>query len=185
MGQQQATGKSFNITINIESYSSPEDQSGLIDAFRTGGHDGLVEAVQLGPNGKPPKTEIDPQDQTSEGGRRHGLKHRIVEKKTEEYEDYAKQIVALAQVMRSPIRRGFRNSISKENEPCVQSSTKSSPIYSRFLIFGRSKGCGDALRSIRWGARRAAPRIEHADKRREQAAHSLHAKLQLSEAHER
>jgi hypothetical protein len=58
--------------------------------------------VQLGPNGKPQKTEIDPQDQTSEGGRRHGLKHRIVEKKTEEYEDYAKQIAALAQGYAQP-----------------------------------------------------------------------------------
>src|SRR5207302_10069076 len=45
MGQQQATGRSFNITINIESYSSPEDQSALIDAFSAGGHDRLVEAL--------------------------------------------------------------------------------------------------------------------------------------------
>jgi hypothetical protein len=52
--------------------------------------------VRLGPDGKPQKTEIDPQDQSS-GGRKHGLKHRIVEKKKAEYEDYAKQIAALAQ----------------------------------------------------------------------------------------
>jgi hypothetical protein len=52
--------------------------------------------VRLGPDGKPQKTEIDPQDQSS-GGRKHGLKHRIAEKKKAEYEDYAKQIAALAQ----------------------------------------------------------------------------------------
>jgi hypothetical protein len=59
-------------------------------------------SVEPGPNGKPQKTEIDPQDQTSEGGRRHGLKHHIVEKKTEEYEEYAKQIAALAQDYAQP-----------------------------------------------------------------------------------
>lgn len=52
--------------------------------------------VRLGPDGKPEKTEIDPQEQSS-GGRKHGLKHRIKERKKEEYEDYAKQIAALAQ----------------------------------------------------------------------------------------
>jgi hypothetical protein len=45
MGQSQAAGKQFNITINIESYSTPEDQKMLIDAFTSGGHDGLVKAL--------------------------------------------------------------------------------------------------------------------------------------------
>jgi hypothetical protein len=45
MGQQRAVGKTFNVTINIESYSSPEDQSALIDAFRAGSHDGLVKTL--------------------------------------------------------------------------------------------------------------------------------------------
>jgi hypothetical protein len=53
--------------------------------------------VQMGPDGKPQKQEINPQEQSSDGGRRHGLKHRIKEEKTEEYEDYAKQIAGLAQ----------------------------------------------------------------------------------------
>jgi len=52
--------------------------------------------VQMGPDGKPQKQEIDPQQQSS-GGRQHGLKHRIKEEKKEEYEDYAKQIADLAQ----------------------------------------------------------------------------------------
>jgi len=53
--------------------------------------------VQMGPDGKPQKQEIDPQEQSSGGGRQHGLRHRIKEEKTEEYEDYAKQIAGLAQ----------------------------------------------------------------------------------------
>ena len=40
-GQQRASGKTFNVTINIESYSTPEDQKVLIDAFNTGGRDAL------------------------------------------------------------------------------------------------------------------------------------------------
>lgn len=53
--------------------------------------------VQIGPDGKPQKTEIGAPDQSSDSGRSHGLKHRIVEKKKEEYEDYAEQIANLAQ----------------------------------------------------------------------------------------
>jgi hypothetical protein len=57
--------------------------------------------VRLGPDGKPQKTEIDPQEQSS-GGRQRGLKHRVVEKKTAEFEDYAQQIAALAQEYTRP-----------------------------------------------------------------------------------
>jgi hypothetical protein len=53
--------------------------------------------VQIGPDGKPQKTEIGAPDQSSDEGRKHGLKHRIVEEKKEEFEDYAKQIADLAQ----------------------------------------------------------------------------------------
>jgi hypothetical protein len=58
--------------------------------------------VQIGTDGKPLKTEVDSESASSSGGRRHGLKHRIVEKKKEEYEDYAKQIAALAQAYAHP-----------------------------------------------------------------------------------
>jgi hypothetical protein len=51
--------------------------------------------VRLGPDGKPQKTSLDPPDNPQpEGGR---LKKRIVEKKKEEYKDYADQMKALAQ----------------------------------------------------------------------------------------
>jgi hypothetical protein len=45
MGQTTATGKSFHVTVNIESYSTPEDQKLLIDAFTSGGHNALVRAL--------------------------------------------------------------------------------------------------------------------------------------------
>lgn len=45
MGQQRAAGKSFNVTINIESYSTPADQKALMDAFNAGGHNSLVKTL--------------------------------------------------------------------------------------------------------------------------------------------
>jgi len=45
MGQLTASGKTFSVTINIASYSTPTDQQTLIDAFNSGGHDALVKAL--------------------------------------------------------------------------------------------------------------------------------------------
>ncbi len=50
MGQLKASGKTFHVTVNIESYSTPEDQKVLIDAFNAGGHDLLVKTC--GPQAK-------------------------------------------------------------------------------------------------------------------------------------
>jgi hypothetical protein len=51
--------------------------------------------VRLGPDGKPQKTSLDPPaNPQPEGGK---LKRRIVEKKKEEYKDYADQMKSLAQ----------------------------------------------------------------------------------------
>ncbi len=51
--------------------------------------------VRLGPDGKPQKTSLDPPAEAApEGGR---LKRHVVEKKKEEYKDYADQMKALAQ----------------------------------------------------------------------------------------
>jgi hypothetical protein len=49
--------------------------------------------VRTGPDGKPQKQEIDPQQASDGSGRRLG--HRIKEKKKEEFEDYAQQIAQL------------------------------------------------------------------------------------------
>jgi hypothetical protein len=45
MGQTRAAGKTFNVTVNIESYSTSEEQKMLIDAFASGGHDALVKTL--------------------------------------------------------------------------------------------------------------------------------------------
>ncbi len=52
--------------------------------------------VRLGPDGKPQKTSLDPPAEAAapSGGR---LKQHVVEKKKEEYKDYAEQMKALAQ----------------------------------------------------------------------------------------
>src|SRR5271154_2036041 len=51
--------------------------------------------VRLGPDGKPQKTSLDPPAEPTESGGR--LKKHIVEKKKEEYKEYAEQMKALAQ----------------------------------------------------------------------------------------
>jgi len=53
--------------------------------------------VQLGPDGKPQKTPVDPNSMSDSDRQRHGLRGRIVEKKTEEYQDYAQSIKTLIQ----------------------------------------------------------------------------------------
>ena len=49
-GQDRLAGKNFNMTIRIQSYSTPQDQKTLIDAFNKGGHDALVSALQKMPS---------------------------------------------------------------------------------------------------------------------------------------
>lgn len=54
--------------------------------------------VRLGPDGRPQKTSLDPAPSDSDqsgGGRGGRLKQRIVEKKKEEYEDYAERMKSL------------------------------------------------------------------------------------------
>src|SRR5215469_18010577 len=48
-----------------------------------------IYTVQLGPDGKPQKTPIDPSSVSDDERRRRGLRGRIIEKKTEEYKEYA------------------------------------------------------------------------------------------------
>jgi len=44
-GTTTQAGRSFGITVRIQSYSTPTDQKTLIDAFNKGGHDALVDAL--------------------------------------------------------------------------------------------------------------------------------------------
>jgi hypothetical protein len=58
--------------------------------------------VHMGPDGKPQKTELMQEPSSSDGGRKHGLKHHVEEKKKGEFEDYAHSIAALAQSYAAP-----------------------------------------------------------------------------------
>jgi len=46
MGQLTQMGKTFNVTINIDQYSSSDDRQVLVDAFGTSGSQGLYNAVE-------------------------------------------------------------------------------------------------------------------------------------------
>ena len=53
--------------------------------------------VQLGPDGKPQKTPVDPSSVSDDERKRRGLRGRIIEKKIEEYKEYGDQIKSLVQ----------------------------------------------------------------------------------------
>jgi len=53
--------------------------------------------VQLGPDGKPQKSPVDPSSLSDDERHRRGLRGRIIEKKTEEYKEYAESIKTLIQ----------------------------------------------------------------------------------------
>jgi hypothetical protein len=53
MGQNTAVGKTFNVTITIDSYSTPDDQKALIDAFTQGGQPALSKTLsKMKPKGR-------------------------------------------------------------------------------------------------------------------------------------
>lgn len=70
--------------------------------------------VRMGADGKPIKTPIDApaQEQSARGGR---LRQRIVEKKKEEFEEYAKQMKDLAQQYIPPEKDLIQDAYSKGN----------------------------------------------------------------------
>lgn len=45
MGQSTQLGQTFNITLIIDAYSTPDEQSGLLEAFTQKGNEGLVNAL--------------------------------------------------------------------------------------------------------------------------------------------
>lgn len=46
MGQGTQLGKTFNVTINIERYATPEERQILLDAFKQAGSEGLYNALE-------------------------------------------------------------------------------------------------------------------------------------------
>ena len=75
--------------------------------------------VRLGPDGKPQKTSLDPPAQPAQppaaGGRGGRLKAHVVEKKKEEYKDYADQIKALIQQYVPPDKDAIDQARQKGN----------------------------------------------------------------------
>jgi hypothetical protein len=45
MGQNTQAGQTFNVTVHIDEYSTPEERQILVDAFNTGGSKGLYNAL--------------------------------------------------------------------------------------------------------------------------------------------
>jgi len=71
--------------------------------------------VQLGPDGKPQKTPLDPSSVSDSDRKRHGLRGRIIEKKTEEYKDYAESIKTLIQQYVPPDKDMLQQSYQQGN----------------------------------------------------------------------
>src|SRR5579862_6969909 len=74
--------------------------------------------VRLGPDGKPQKTSLDPppaDSSSDQGGRRGRVKQHVVEKKKEEYKDYADQMKALAQQYVPPSKQLLEQASQKGN----------------------------------------------------------------------
>ena len=73
--------------------------------------------VRLGPDGKPQKTSLDPSADTSsqQSGRQRRLKEHVVEKKKEEYKEYADQMKALAQQYVPPDKDLLQQAFEKGN----------------------------------------------------------------------
>jgi hypothetical protein len=75
--------------------------------------------VQMGPDGKPQKTSLDSasaaQQQPQAGGRGGRFKQRVIEKKKEEYEEYAERMKALAQEYVPPDKDLIQAAYAKGN----------------------------------------------------------------------
>jgi hypothetical protein len=72
--------------------------------------------VRMGPDGKPLKTPLDPTAAASDDSSGRGrLRQRIIERKKEEYEDYAERMKALAQRYIPPDKDAIQDAYTKGN----------------------------------------------------------------------
>ncbi len=88
--------------------------------------------VRLGPDGKSQKTSLDPPPEPPSGGR---LKKRVVEKKTEEYKDYAEQMKALAQQYVPPDKEMIQQAYAQGNISIVPGGGAPSEVKLVFRNF--------------------------------------------------
>jgi hypothetical protein len=71
--------------------------------------------VQMGPDGKPQKTPVDPSSVSDSDRQHRGLRGRIIEKKTEEYTEYANSIKTLIQQYLPPDKDQLQQSYQQGN----------------------------------------------------------------------
>jgi hypothetical protein len=71
--------------------------------------------VQLGPDGKPQKTPVDPSSVSDDDRKRRGLRGRIIEKKIDEYQEYGNQIKSLVQQYVPPEREMLQQAYQQGN----------------------------------------------------------------------
>jgi hypothetical protein len=71
--------------------------------------------VQLGPDGKPQKTPLDPNSVSDSDRQRHGLRGRIKEKKIEEYKEYAESMKTLIEQYIPPDKDMLQQSYQQGN----------------------------------------------------------------------
>jgi hypothetical protein len=93
--------------------------------------------VRLGPDGKPQKTSLDPPPAPPE--REGRLKKHVVEKKTEEYKDYADQIKALIQQYVPPEKDMLQQAYQQGNimvGPAPGASSEYRMVISNYVKHG-------------------------------------------------
>jgi hypothetical protein len=88
--------------------------------------------VRLGPDGKPQKTSLDPPPPADSGAQGGRLKQHVVEKKKEEYKDYADQIKELIQQYVPPDKDMLGQAYQKGN--IVVGSQPDTPGQYRVVI---------------------------------------------------
>jgi hypothetical protein len=71
--------------------------------------------VQLGPDGKPQKTPVDPSSVSDDERKRRGLRGRIIERKVEEYKEYGNEIKSLVQQYVPPEKEMLQQAYQQGN----------------------------------------------------------------------
>jgi hypothetical protein len=112
--------------------------------------------VRLGPDGKPQKTSLDPPAEAAapSGGR---LKKHVVEKKKEEYKDYADQMKALAQQYVPPDKDLLQQAYAQGN--ITLGPTAGAPNEVQLVIHNYLKQ-GDSMTLVFDKARKALASIQ-------------------------
>lgn len=98
--------------------------------------------VRLGPDGKPQKTSLDAPAPSDSGGREGRLKRHIVEKKKEEYKEYADQMKALIQQYLPPEKELLEQAYQKGN---ITLSSAGAPSSECQLVISNYLKPGDKM----------------------------------------